>query len=229
MIAVTFALPAESSNFIKLLNRRSREDATVRGTFYDIDICVLHTGVGEHIARRRISKFLESHNPELLVSSGFAGALSDELAVGDILLADNYSAPEHLANARRLLSSSGIHVGALFTAPTIVDFAAERIALARESGSLAVDMETRFIAEACSQSAVPMLALRAISDSPSAPMPAPPDVMFDIARQRTRFLPLAVYVARNPAAVAKLARFGKQIAAVRATLTDALATLLRNR
>ena len=229
MIAVTFALPAESSNFIKLLQRRSRQGVLVRGTFHNIDVCVLHTGVGEHSTRRRVGEFLQSQKPELLVSSGFAGALTDRLRVGDILLADNYSAPENLANARRLLPSSRTHIGSLSTAPAIVDSAAQRDDLARESGSLAVDMETRFIAEACSQSAIPMLAIRAISDSPSAPMPVPPDVMFDIERQRTRFAALALYVAKNPTALAKLTRFGKQIAAVRVALTEALATLLRSR
>ena len=229
MIAVTFALPAESSNFIKLLNRTSREGAVVRGAFVDVDICVLHTGVGEQITRRRISEFLHRHSPRLLVSSGFAGALTNQLAVGDILLADNYSAPEELAKAKRLLSSSGTHVGGLFTAAAIVDSPAHRSEFARSSGALAADMETCFIAEACRQSAIPMLSLRAISDSPSAPMPAPPEVMFDIERQQTLFGTLALYVAKHPAALPKLARFGKQIAAVRCALTDALATFLKGR
>ena len=228
MIAVTFALPAESSNFIKLLSRRTQEGGGVRGTFHDVDVCVLHTGVGEQITRRRISKFLETQAPELLVSSGFAGALTDQLAVGDILLADNYSSPEHLANARRSLASSGTHVGALFTAPAIVDSASQRGDFARTSGALAVDMETRFIAEACSQARVPMLALRAISDSPSAHLPARPEVMFDIQRQRTPFLLLALHVAKNPAALPRLAAFGKQITAVRATLAEALAKVLKS-
>lgn len=228
MIAITFALPAESSDFIKLLNRGSRDGAIVRGTFHDLEICVLHTGVGEEITRRRVAEFVENHKPQLLVSSGFAGALTDQLRVGDILLADNYSAAEHLANARPLLSSSGTHVGALFTASMIVDSAAQRGDYARNSGALAVDMETRFIADACSQSAIPMLSIRAISDSPSAAMPVPPELMFDLETQRTRYLALALHVAKNPSALAKLARFGKQIAAVRAALTDALATLLKN-
>ena len=229
MIAVTFALPAESSNFIKLLDRRSREGALVRGRFHDREVCVLHTGVGEQITRRRIGEFLQRHKPELLVSSGFAGALTDRLDVGDILLADNYSAPEPLAIARRLLASHRSHVGSLFTASAIVDSTGQRSDLARDSGSLAVDMETRFIAEACSQSAVPMLAMRAISDSPSARMPVPPEVMFDIERQRTRYMALALHVTANPSALAKLARFGRQIAAVRAALAGALAAVLKNR
>ena len=229
MIAVTFALPAESSNFIKLLHRRSREGAVVRGTIADTEICVLHTGVGEQITRRRLSEFLANHTPKLLVSSGFAGALTHQLAVGDILLADNYSATDHLANARRVLPSSGIHVGALFTAAAIVDSAAERANSARNSGALAVDMETHFIAQACEKAAVPMLAIRAISDSPSAPLPAPPEVMFNIERQRTPVLVLALHVAKNPGALPKLARFGKQIAAVRAGLAEALAKVLTSR
>ena len=227
MIAVTFALPAESSNFIKLIKRPSREGAVVRGEFVGVEICVLHTGVGEQTTRRRMSEFLDRHSPDLLVSSGFAGALTNQLAIGDILLANNYSAPEELDKAQSLLSSSRTHVGALFTAAAIVDSAAHRNDLGRSSGALAVDMETRFIAEACSQSTVRMLSLRAISDSPSAPMPAPPEVLFDIERQRTPFVMLALHVTKNPAALPKLAWFGKQIAAVRGALADALVSFLK--
>ena len=228
MIAVTFALPAESANFVRLLKRKARDGASLRGTINERDVRIVHTGVGEAAARRCLSEFLGSHKPELLVSSGFAGALNEQLQIGDILLAQNYSAPTLLAAARHLLPSSDTHVGALVTARAIVDSVVDRRELARGSGALAVDMETQFIAEACSQHALPMLSLRAISDSPAARLPVPADVMFDIQRQRTRYGALAVHVAKDPGALWRLGHFGYHIGIVRESLTDALDALLKN-
>ena len=60
MIAVTFALPAESSAFLRRLGNKSRNDRqgirTIRGKIDDRTIEVLHTGVGEKTCRQRIGE-----------------------------------------------------------------------------------------------------------------------------------------------------------------------------
>ena len=94
MIAVTFALPAESSEFLRALRNQSRTDRncirTIRGKIGDRKVEVLHTGVGEKVCRQRLGKFLEDQQFDLLISSGFAGALNDELQVGNLFLAKNF-------------------------------------------------------------------------------------------------------------------------------------------
>jgi hypothetical protein len=72
-----------------------------------------------------------------------------------------------------------------------------------------------------------MLALRVISDSPAAPFPTPPEVLFDVETQRTKLTSLLGHLARNPKAVAQLADFSKRITLVKTKLADALCTLLR--
>src|SRR5690348_16553610 len=95
MIAVTFALPAESSEFLRRLRNKSRADrndiSVTRGRIDHRDVKVLHTGVGENACRERLSKFLEHQQSDALISSGFAGALDDRLVVGDLLVAKNFS------------------------------------------------------------------------------------------------------------------------------------------
>jgi nucleoside phosphorylase len=95
MIAVTFALPAESSGFLRSLRNKSWSDRdgirTIRGEIDDHAIEVFHTGVGERVCRQQIRKFLQDRQFEYLISTGFAGALSDQLHVGDLLLATNFS------------------------------------------------------------------------------------------------------------------------------------------
>src|SRR6516162_5017755 len=86
LIAVTFALPAESSGFLRRLNNKSRSPRngiqTVRGKIDNREVEVLHTGVGERICHQRVAGFLQHQQFDLLISSGFAGALSDELKAG---------------------------------------------------------------------------------------------------------------------------------------------------
>jgi len=104
MIAITFALPAESQQFLLSLSNKSRGDRngilTIRGKIDDRAIEVLHTGVGENVCRQRMAKFLSAtgrirrgeHDQhfDYLISAGFAGALNDQLQLGDLLLAKKF-------------------------------------------------------------------------------------------------------------------------------------------
>lgn len=210
MIAVTFALPSESSDFRRLLGDRERE------------IAILHTGVGAEICQRRIEPFLDRQRFDFVISSGFAGGVDPSLGVGDLVLADNFSDPELLDRARAQLHC---RVATLATAARVIASEWERIQLARENGAAALDMETKWIARACAERQIPMLSLRVISDTTVAPFPAPPEVLFDLARQRTNTARLAAYLARHPSAIFRLIRFSRQIALARARLTNAVFAL----
>jgi adenosylhomocysteine nucleosidase len=210
MLAVTFALPNESSEFVRLLEARGGRDG---------EVAVLHTGVGEKICRLRIEPFLDSRPFDLLISSGFAGGADPSLGVGDILLAENFSDPQLLARAQSLLVS---RVGRLVTAGRVIESASDRARIAREDGAAAVDMETEWIARACAARKIPMLSLRVISDTAAASFPVPPAVLFDLERQKTDAFKLAAHLFRRPSQVVRLARFARQISVVRATLGAAL-------
>jgi len=85
MIVVTFALPTESSAFIRFLKNVRRDGAVVRGNVEHrtSDICVVHTGVGAAKCEERLGNFLRAETPELLIASGFCGGTTDELHPGD--------------------------------------------------------------------------------------------------------------------------------------------------
>jgi purine-nucleoside phosphorylase len=220
MIAVTFALPSESSSFTRLLGNQ------LRGNLSGHKVCVLHTGAGEKTTRARIATFLKENKPRLLISSGFAGALNDRFRVGDLLLAENYSAPELVEALRLLENKLHFRAGQLTTVSAVIDSIADREKLSREEGGDAVDMETRFIAEACATAGIPMISLRAISDTPAAPFPAPPHLLFDIARQRTAFAPLFNYLLWRPLTLGRMLIFAKQITTARRSLTQGLEGLV---
>jgi adenosylhomocysteine nucleosidase len=230
MIAITVALPAESSDFVALLQNAKRDSShgveTIRGSLHGKAITLIHTGVGEKICRERLQA-LRHEEFNYLVSAGFAGGLNSELAVGDLLMAENFSSSELLQSPALDLPEEGLYLGKLVTAPGVIESEAQRQHLANESGADAVDMETQFIAEACAKSTIPMLSLRAISDTPSEPFPAPAQVLFDLQRQKTDFARLSIYLLTHPAALPRLNAFRQRIARARKNLTAALERIVR--
>jgi nucleoside phosphorylase len=230
MIAVTFALPAESSEFLRRLRNKSRADRSgvriIRGNIDDREIEILHTGVGEKVCRERLGKFLQDQQFDLLISAGFAGALNEELQVGDLFLAKNFSTFD-LNERRSLFSSLPIHIADLLTVPALIDSREERNNMAHESGAAAVDMETKFIARACAAHALALLSFRVISDTPRNLFPAPPDVLFDIERQRTQIVKLAKYFLSHPQRAPHLVQFARRIAHARKILASALVALIK--
>jgi len=230
MIAVTFALTAESSEFLRCLRDKSHTERNgvgiIRGKIDHRTIEVLHTGVGEKACRQRVGKFLIDQDFAYSISTGFAGALNDDLQVGDLLLAENFSTVD-LSEARASLSGLPIHIANLLTVPALIDSPEERNKLALTSGALAVDMETRFIARTCAARGVPLLSLRVISDTPRELFPASADVLFDIERQRTPISKLAKYFLAHPNRVPHLIRFARRIALARKILADALVAVVR--
>src|SRR4029450_5917215 len=209
-IAVTFALPAESSEFLRQLGNKSRADrngiSIVRGTIDHRSIEVIHTGVGENICRQRIGKFLEIQQFDFLISAGFAGSLNHELRVNDLLIAKNFSTMD-LKHAQSSPSSLSIHMANMLTVTAFIDSSEERERVARESGPSAVDMETEFIARACAAHGISLLSLRVITDTPTQPFPAPPNILFDIAKQRTDLAKLATFLVAHPSRVLHLVQF----------------------
>jgi nucleoside phosphorylase len=230
MIAVTFALPAESSEFLRRLGNKSRADrngiSIVRGTSGHRSIEVIHTGVGENVCRQHIGKSLENQQFDFLISAGFAGSLNHELQVNDLLVAKNFSTAD-LKQAQSSLSNVSIHTVNMLTVPALIDSGEERERIAAESGASAVDMETEFIARACAAHGIPLLALRVITDTPTQPFPAPPSVLFDIQQQRTHIGVLAKFFLAHPSRMPGLVQFARRISRARKTLSDALVQIMR--
>ena len=231
MIAITFALPAESSDFVRLLEHRgdvSREGVeSVRGGLHGKSIAVIHTGVGKHACRARMDIMLRRERFEYLISAGFAGALEKDLRVGHLLVSENFSSPNLLDSPQLKLADEGTFLGKLLTVSRMIETVADRESLNKKNGAAAVDMETETLAELCAAHDLPMLSLRAISDTASEPFPAPAQVLFDVAKQKTNFVRLGSYLLTHPSAFGRLNAFRERVAIARRTLADAIEQILR--
>jgi adenosylhomocysteine nucleosidase len=215
-IAIAFALPQESRDLRRAL--RHGHDEAIR---------VEHFGVGPAVASVRIGRLLAAEKPRLLVCAGFAGGLDPRLAIGDLVVAENLSSPDILACARTgAARQPRCHFGSIISRTLPVESVEDKAALFRETGALAVDMESEAIAEACHAADVPLLVVRTISDPAGAALPVPFANWFDLPRQRPRLLGLLSYLALHPARVGPFAHFVRGLTPARQTLAEFLVQFL---
>jgi len=175
------------------------------------------------MAAERIGRLLAGEKPRLLICAGFAGGLDPRLAIGDLVVAENLTTPDILARARAGAPDlPRCSFGSIISRAIPVESVADKAALFRETGALAVDMESEAVAAACRAAAVPLLVIRTISDPAGAPLPVPLADWFDLPGQRPRVLGLLKYLALHPAYIGPFTHFVRGLAPARRALAEFL-------
>ncbi len=217
MIAITFAVPHESADVRRHLRdaKMVGADRWITGTILKQQVIIAHTGIGTAAAEKCVEKLLADHHPRWLLSSGYAGALDPAIPHSSLFLAENFSSPE-------LFPSAKGRRGTLTTQPRAAETPEQKAALARDTGAQAVDMETSAIARVCASRGVPMLSLRAISDTASAEIPVPLHISYDMVKQRPRVIALVAFLARNPSRIRPFARFVRGLGPARETIVNGI-------
>lgn len=233
MIALTFALPQESAALVAMLRGVEHIERgplpVLRGNLAAGEITVLHHGIGAERSGARVAQFLEQNRPEILISSGFAGGLDPGLHVGDVMFAENFSDPALIEKMRGVKPAEArAFFGALTTQPLAAETVADKARLFRETGALAVDMETAGIRALCEKSGVRMLSVRAISDTASQRLPVPFPDWFDAKKQSPRIGGLLWFLARHPGTIAEFARFASGTFRARQSLGSCLVQVIES-
>lgn len=125
-------------------------------------------GMGAENSCRAARELLECGKVRGLVTLGFAGALADSLALGEILIADqvlDQQSRERFDCDGELFPLGGVRCGSLLSVPEVIASAVEKRRLAREWGAIAADMESAGVACAAAQAGVPFCAIKAITDT----------------------------------------------------------------
>lgn len=179
-IGLVCALPLELSNFVSRCSKVKTYTGgkfTFRGGLYGkIRIAIVESGMSPARARRATEALLDAHQPRWIVSTGFCGALTAGMKLGDIVVANKIvnDAGDELSVDVGMTADPehGLHVGRTLTIDQMVRTIAEKQSLARQTGAIAVDMETHAIALTCRERKSRFLAVRAVSDDMSIDLPA---------------------------------------------------------
>jgi adenosylhomocysteine nucleosidase len=180
----------------------------------EMKVIVVHLGIGLESAGRTIRAVLAAGKPGLVIGAGFAGGLDPRLHAGDTVR-ESFSAPR----------ASG--TSAILSRGDPVETTDEKESLFRATGARVVDMETEILAAECDACGVPLIVVRAVSDTADEALPVPFGVWFDVVRQRVRPLALIGFLIRSPSKIAPFARFALRLPRVAAALARAIEETLR--
>lgn len=186
-VAMVAALRSELGPLLRGTKARKIEGVEV----YQLSSAlVVLGGIGRNVAQRAAEIAVREAQPELLVSAGFAGALTPNLKAGDVVQAHEVvdeATGEHYACA----TGNAVLVSALRVAGV-----KSKQRLAATYAASAVDMEAAVVARIARQNGIAFAAVKAISDELDFAMP--PVSGFVDAEGRFRALAFAGHVALRP-------------------------------
>jgi len=159
-ILVTFALRQEGAPFERRLTQRTAKSGWVRGHLDSQEIAVYWLGTGVR-DEDQFKNTLTDLRSDLVINSGFAGAVRTLLEPGDFVLAENFSSPELL---KRLEKDRVFEMRGTFVCVDAVSDSAAKMRINSAGNIIALDMESARVAAVCRKLSVSLVSARMISD-----------------------------------------------------------------
>ena len=154
--------------------------SAVRGLLGSREVVLVETGEGAAAAEKGLEALLARQDIEALLIVGVAGALSPDLAVGDLVVASSVrneqgavESPDATLLERALESDSVVRGGVLSVEKIVVEPAAKQDLWQSMGGGpfQVVDLESATYANLAAKRQIPYLALRAVSDTATETLP----------------------------------------------------------
>lgn len=163
----------------------------VRGSISGAPVVVSRTGVGKSLSAMLCQHLIDEYAPERIIFTGVAGALREDLEIGDTVIAEDtmqhdmdvtalgfergqipYSPHRFFACDRGLVETAmavapprgSVHRGRVLTGDQFIADPARREELAEAFDAIAVEMEGASVGLVASVNAIPFLLIRTISD-----------------------------------------------------------------
>jgi adenosylhomocysteine nucleosidase len=188
-IGLIAAMPQESAALLRYVKGRERISlGPYRGFHFQINDrnCVLIlSGMGLSRAKDATRTLLSFANPDIVISFGIAGAVKDDLNIGDVVVAGNTClldkglpgqlkplatlSIEAWEAALQILKPDGIQM----VSGTAITTRGSQLVRQDEAegGNSILEMETAGVLLAANEMKIPLLSIRSISDGPRAPLP----------------------------------------------------------
>jgi len=168
MLMLVFALPEEARAVRRRIRWGKPEAGTPQGWFAGQEISLGFAGIGG-VYIDEVERVVDLVKPQLIISSGFAGATRSLLEPGDFVLSANYT---DRAMGKLLIRKKIVDASGAFVQVKQVASVADKWSLNRTAGSAAVDMESEIIADLCRRKQLSMVTGRMISDAINETIPS---------------------------------------------------------
>ena len=146
-----------------------------KGDLYGKPVLFARTGVGIRRARNGTIYLIQKFKPELIISAGLGGALSDGLRIGDIIVGRWVLSLKRNEKKGLFCDINRLSVdfmkGGLLTENRFIHDPDEKRRLYHQTDALSVDMETWGVVEAAEVYGRPVISIRSISDDNRVELP----------------------------------------------------------
>lgn len=196
-IGIIAAMQQESAAVLRFVSKWERcaldSYHCQRFQLFERDCWLLTSGMGVKRARQAAQTLSKTISPQLLISVGVAGAVNDDLEIGDVVNArSNFLVEKGVPGSFQplaLLSEAARQAAAqalrprrarFFSGTAITTHGSQFIQ--SQPGELEnpfLEMETAGIARVSADESIPLLSMRAISDGPNAAIPFDLDKVMD--------------------------------------------------
>jgi adenosylhomocysteine nucleosidase len=169
-------------------------------------------GIGAARAEAAARRLIERFRPAALVSTGFAGALADDLTPGDLVIGGSTGFPATDALLQRARAADpAARIAEVVTVDRVVLDLREKRQIHRETLAAAMDMESAAVGRVAREHGAGFLCVKAVLDTPAAPLASSYEsvlkVLGEILRRPGRVRRIAADAARARAAAERLATF----------------------
>lgn len=166
-IAILFPTYWEARKYLEVIKVTRVDFCTYESRSDGQSLVIQICGIGKNRARESMQKLLLAYpSLSMLIIAGFAGALQNQIQAGDIVIDSDRSDPNILnavleSTRKNLLT---LHRGKFYTAQKPLLRSKEKIAAGKETGAIAVEMESESISEVCSSKQIRFCSLRSVCD-----------------------------------------------------------------
>ena len=247
IIAILGAVSEEIAEIKKEMNISNRirleKSEAWPGKWLGKDIVLVRTGIGKQRAKEATRQVIEKFQPEVIISLGYAGALTEGMNVGDLLIAKNIISSEsdspsleiegpenskwlELAKMIPPPGNAQLKVGRLLTVNQVVHTPKAKKELANRFQAEAVEMETLEIFLLARQNNITFISLRGISDAVNHELIDSSSFLSkdgEISK-----LKASCYVLTHPSSIKKVLSLQSHAKIATQNLTDFVSKLLSN-
>jgi adenosylhomocysteine nucleosidase len=225
-IGIVSAMEREVTPMLKCWQRSTiRDGSRVYGVWRSNFATYIESGIGREPALLATRALVAGERPDILVSAGFAGALTRDLTVGETITPGTVVDGQ---TGTRYSTQGGPRV--LVSAKAIADESAKK-QLGDQFGAEAVDMEAASVAQVAQENGIAFCAVKSISDELGFAMP--PFNTYVTAEGKLAIERFAAHIAVRPSywpSLMQLARNSKKASiALSAALDQLLSSALENR
>ena len=249
MLAIVAAFNEEVKHYLKRGGFRvaARQDSL---RFYqaptDPEVIVVEGGAGRQKAEKATRQLIETYQPDIVVSAGFAGAVQADVRLGDIFICDrlmSVEGPAALWGLDTVRERSPIHADLVeklrgkedthqkydfcgcLSVPQFVSSSSMKAWIGSTFPVSIIDMESYWVSETAAAYGVPHVVVRSVLDTMEQTIPAFVGETVSAEEGQRKWERAIKYLVSRPTEAPKLIRLASQVKIAGASLSEFLTRL----